>query len=129
MTAHQGLLQNRAILIVVLLTCLYGSAVSWFSITSRVVSKEGPVFLILGLVCAIFITASIAFRSQFRGDQVVFGAFAGALVLAIVKAMVPLGLHAMLALNAAKSLLWTIAALVSLIVLVQVLKPSHGNSS
>jgi hypothetical protein len=130
MTAHQGLLQNRALLIVVLLTCLYASGVSWLSTTKRVVPTERPVPLfIFCLAGVIFITASIAYRSKLREDKIVFGAYGGALALAMVKAIVPLGLRAILALNAAKSFLWTIAALVSLIFLVRVLRASRGNGS
>jgi hypothetical protein len=128
MPAPRGLLQNRAILIVVLLACLYGSASSWLSVTKQAVSRGDPI-LIIGLLFAIFITASIASRSKFRGDRVVFGAFAGALVLATIGVTVPLGYRAMVVVSAVKSLLWTIAALASLAVLVRSLGSSGSSKA
>lgn len=116
MTAPQGLLRNRVILAIVSLTCLYGTVASWLSISEHIGPRKDPL-LIFGLVCSVFISAAIAFRSNFRGDQIVFGAFAGALVMSAIKTTVPLAVSALFALKIAESLLWTIAALASLIVL------------
>jgi apolipoprotein N-acyltransferase len=126
MTTSRGLLQNWAILVVVLLTSFYGSAASWLSIRRPVGPAVGPV-LIIGLGFAIFITGSIAYRSRFLGDRVVFAALAGALLLAAIRVMVPLGFPWMLAVSVAKSLLWTIASLAGLAVLTLSFRPSRMN--
>lgn len=125
MTTPQGLLRNRVILAVVSLTCLYGTVASWLSISEHIGPPKDPL-LIFGLVCAVLIAAAIAFRSNFRGDQVVFGAFAGALAMSAIKTTVPLAVSAMFALKTAESLLWTIAALASLIVLALGFRPPRG---
>lgn len=116
MTASQGLLRNRVILAMVLLTCVYGAGASWLSFREHVGPRK-DLLLIFGLVCAVFITAAVALRSSFCGDQIVFGAFAAALVMTGIKTTVPLAANAIFAVKIAESLLWTIAALASLVVL------------
>lgn len=121
MNSRGGLLRNRIILLAVVLTSLYGSVVSWLSLNGlekHFQAGRMPI-LTLGLVCAIFISTSIAIRSKFRGDRVVFGALAGAFVLATIKLVLPLATEGLLAINTVKALLWTIAVLASVVVLIR----------
>jgi hypothetical protein len=116
-----GLLQNRVILLAVLLASLYGSAVSWLSLNGPGEPRTGehtPI-LIVGLACAIFISAAIAVRSEFRGDRAVFGALAGALLLAALGPIAPPATGVLLAINAGRALLWTAAALGSVVLVVR----------
>jgi hypothetical protein len=127
MSERYGLLRNRVILLLVLCASLYGSVVSWLSVSGPLgPHREGyTVILMFGLACAIFITASIALRSKSLGDRAVFGAFAGALALAAVSLAVPLGSRTLFAVIVAKALLWTAAALASVTVLVRSLGVSR----
>ena len=123
MSMPRGLLENRTLLILAVLFCAIESLWSWLSIR-RVQLPENPAS-IFGLVNIFFYTllifaiVSIAYRARFWGDRVVFGIFAGVTVLIAIKATVPLTRPSMLAVNVAKSSMWTIAALVSLSVLVR----------
>ena len=119
---RRGILENRTFLILTVLFCAVESVWSWLSIR-RVQLPENPAS-IFGLVNIVFYAllifgiVSIAYRSRFWGDRVVFGIVAGVMVLISIKATVPLARPLMLAVNVAKSSMWTIAALVSLNVLV-----------
>jgi hypothetical protein len=110
-------------LILTVLFCAVESVWSWLSIR-RVQLPEDPAS-IFGLVNTFFYTLlifgilSIAYSSRFWGDRVVFGIVAGVLTLIAVKATVPLTRPSMLAVNVAKSSMLTIAALVSLSILVR----------
>jgi hypothetical protein len=72
-----------------------------------------------GLAFAIFITGSVAYRSPLSLDRAAFGAAAGAFLLALVATIVPLGSTAIFVVDGAKSLMWTVAAAVGLLVLVR----------
>ena len=119
----RGQLENPTFLILAVLFCAVESVWSWLSIR-RVQLPENPAS-IFGLINIFFYTflifaiASIAYRYRFWGDRVVFGMFAAVTVLIAIKATVPLTRPLMLAVNVAKSSLWTIAALVTLGVLVR----------
>jgi len=94
---------------------------SWLSIR-RVQLPENPASIfglvnIFFYVLLIFAIVSIAYRSGFWGDRVLFGIVAGVTALIAIKATVPLTRPSMLAVNVAKSSMLTIAALVSLGVL------------
>lgn len=118
---RRGLLQNRVILFAVLLASLYGSAVSWLALNGPGGPRAGvhtPI-LIVGLASAVFISAAIAVRSDFRGDQAVFGALAGALLLAALGPILPAATGVLLAVSAGRALLWTAAALGSVVLLVR----------
>jgi hypothetical protein len=119
MSKRHGVLQNPVILAAVLLTSLYGSLLSWLSVKGHSVHRPmgHAQSLILGLACAVFITASIALRSKSRGDRTVFGALAGALVLATLEQTLALSPAAQFAANVAKASLWSTAALGSVVVL------------
>jgi hypothetical protein len=127
MSMPRGLLENRTFQILAVLFCAIESLWSWLSLR-RVQLPENPAS-IFGLVNIFFYTflilaiVSIAYRSRFWRDRVVFGIVAGVMVLIAIKATVPLTRPSMLAVNVAKSSLLTIAALVSLSVL------AHGSYS
>lgn len=131
MSMHRGLLENRTLLILAVLFFAVESVWSWLSIR-RVQLPENPAS-IFGLVNIFFYTllifamVSIAYRSRFWGDRVVFGIFAGVTVLIAIKATVPLTRPSMLAVNVAKSSMLTIAALVTLDVLVRGSNTPLGN--
>ena len=116
------LLENRTSLILTVLLCTVLSLWSWLSIR-RVQLPENPAS-IFGLVSIFFYAllifgiASVAYRSRFWGDRVVFGLVAGLIALISIKDIVPLTPQAMLVVNLAKSSMLTSAALVSLSVLV-----------
>jgi hypothetical protein len=97
--------------------CLSLSIWSWLSMRHAYFPEDA--IHIFGLVFSIFVTAAIACRSSFWADRVVFGAVAIAFVIAMVEATIALAPPVLLAVNAAKSFMWTIAALVSLVVLVR----------
>jgi hypothetical protein len=123
MSMPRGLLENRMYLILAVPFCAVESVWSWLSI-KRVLLPENPA-TIFGLVNIFFFTLfvfailSIANRSRFWGDRVVFGIFVGVTVLIAIEATVPLTRPSMLAVNVAKSSMWTIAALVSLSIAVR----------
>ena len=118
----RGQLENPTFLILAVLFCAVESVWSWLSIR-RVQLPENPAS-IFGLINIFFYTflifaiASIAYRYRFWGDRVVFG-MCGSNGAIAIKATVPLTRPLMLAVNVAKSSLWTIAALVTLGVLVR----------
>jgi hypothetical protein len=132
----RGPLENRTY-VILMFFCVVESVWSWLSI-KHVQSPPNPasifgIFNIFFYVLFILALASIAYRSQFWGDRVVFGIVAGVSVLIAIKATIPLTRPSMLAVNVAKSSMWTIAALVSLGVLVRGsntslgINPSHTN--
>jgi len=115
MNAPQGLLSSRRVLPWVSLFCVIESVWSWASITRGVRHHENFIN-ILCFAFVIFIAVSIAYRSSFWADRIVFGAVAGAFVLVVVRAA-SLTPATMLAVDVAYAFMWTIAASVSLIVL------------
>jgi hypothetical protein len=123
MSMPRGILENRTFLILTVLFCAVESVWSWLSIR-RFQLPENPASF-FGLFDIFFYTLltlgilSIAYRSRFWGDRVVFGIVAGVIGLIAVKATVPLTRPSMLAVNVAKSSMWTIAALTCLSVLVR----------
>jgi hypothetical protein len=123
MSMPRGVLENRTFLILAVLFFAVESVWSWLSIR-RVRLPENPAS-IFGLVnilfysLFIFALVSVAYRSRFWADRVVFGIFAGVTVLNAIKATVLLTRQSMLAVNIAKSSMLTVAALVSLSVLVR----------
>jgi hypothetical protein len=76
----------------------------------------------------IFIAVSIAYRSSFWADRVVFGAIAGTFALMAVRAA-SFPPAAMFALNAACTFMRTIAGVVSLIALARGFSASRRDSS
>jgi hypothetical protein len=123
MSMPRGVLENRTFLILAVFFFAVESVRSWLSIR-RVQLPENPASF-FGLVniffysLFIFAVVSVAYRSRFWADRVVFGIFAGVTVLIAIKATVLLTRPSMLAVNIAKSSMLTIAALVSLTVLVR----------
>jgi len=126
MTASRGLLQNRAILVAVLLFCAYESVTVWLTITKYARFPHDPVSL-FGLALAAFITTSISLRSRFLVDRVVFGAVTLTLLLTATR-LARLSSDTMVAVKAAEALVWTIAAVVCLAVLFGAFRTPSGNN-
>lgn len=124
MSRPEGLLNNRGACALVSLLSLISSVRSWDSIARGIPHKE-DLFSINTLLLAIplFIAVSIAYRSSFWADRVVFGALAGVGALVVVRAM-SLTSAAMFALDVADAFMWTVAAIISLIVLARGLRAS-----
>lgn len=123
---RQGLLNNRAALILVSLFCLAEGVWSWISINKPPPRREHLIDLVFFAVVIFiaFIAAVIAYRSRFWADKVVFGAVAGAFAVILLQAA-PLPPAATLAVNVAYALLWTIAACTSLLTLALEFRASH----
>jgi hypothetical protein len=120
----RGVLQNRPILIGILLACLYETVAVWTTVLKY---NRHPYNLVgvLGLAFAAFITISIAYRSPFITDRVVFGAPTVISFLTLTR-MARLTSITMLAVNSAEGSMWTIAAAVSMMVLLRSFKVSHS---
>ena len=126
MTSSRGLLENWAILMGMLLFCLYESITLWLIVTKYDRFPHDAV-RIFGLAFAAFVTASIARRSTFSADRVVFVAITVVSVLTAVR-MAYLTSLAMLLVKVAEASMWTIAATVCLVVLLRGFKTSvRGN--
>jgi hypothetical protein len=122
MTSQRGLFENRTTLVAVPLVSISLSVWSWLSIAKHAQREPLNIFGVANVVCYVFLlfgAASVAFRAPFWADRVVFGVIAAVALLIAIKAMVPLTFVEMLAVNVAKSIMWTIAAIVSLVVLVR----------
>ena len=120
----RGILQNRPILIGILLVCLYEAVAVWTTVTQYNSHPYTPVG-VLGLAFAAFITISIAYRSSFVTDRVVFGALTVISFLTMTR-MTRLSSVAMLAVNSAEGSMWTIAAAVSMMALLRSFRVSHS---
>jgi hypothetical protein len=115
MSQPEGLLSKRPALALVLILCLVASVWSWILIAKGVRHGEGLVNVLFFAV-GIIISISIAYRSRFWPDRLVFGAIASAFALVVVRAA-PLLPGVRLAVDVSHASMWTIAALASLIVL------------
>ena len=128
---ERGLLQSRAAAVVVGLVLLSAAvspvlgkaALSWLKITPPPPSPYARILIIGPLFC-IFISASITCRSPFVGDRIVFGAITASLLLGVVTAFLPPAPLTLQAIAVAKSLLWTVSAVVCGIILVRSFTPS-----
>lgn len=118
-----GVLQNRTASVVVGSILSVVSVQSWLG-TNRPATLRNPVEF-FGLAFSIFITASVATRSTFIWDRVVFGVATAALVLAAITAVFALPPSTYLAVITAKSLLWTISAVACVTILVRGLMTTH----
>jgi len=117
MSQPHALLLSRTERVLLSLFCLVESVWSWASIARGVGYRVDLVTALFSLLL-VFIVGSIAYRSSFWGDRVVFSAIAGVFALAVVRAA-SLPPAAMLALDVAHAFAWTIAALMSLIILLR----------
>ena len=126
---RRAVLRNRAALLGALAFCIYAALPE--SVTSlRSVSRSAPYernpILIFGLMASTFIAVSIASRSPFLGDRLVFGPAAGAFVLWLVRAVVPLGPLTTSVMNGLVSLMWAIGAVAALLALIFVSRRAGG---
>jgi len=79
------------------------------------------------MIFVSFVAASIAIRSSFLGDRVVFGAAAGAFVLWTIRALLAsANPGATLVIDRLVSLLWAIGAIASLVLLVSASRQRTG---
>jgi hypothetical protein len=115
MNQPQALLNDRRACVAVSLFCVVESAYSWISIAKGVRKTEDLITALFTLFL-IFAALSIAYRSSFWADRVVFSALAGAGGLVVLRA-VHLPRTALNVIVVAYALLLTIAGIVSLIVL------------
>jgi hypothetical protein len=124
-SVRNGVLGGRASALAafILFSCL--AVWSWATITSSHHAARDPIYL-GGLLLAILITGSVAYRSPLSMDRVAFGAAAVAFLLATVATAAPLSPTAILVVRGAKSLMWTLAAVVGLVVLVRRPENVHG---
>lgn len=122
---RKGVLEGRtpAVAVFILFSCL--SAWSWASMSKSHLAHD-PVY-IAGLLFALFIMVSVAYRSPLLEDRIAFNAAAIAFLCAAVLAIAPLGPAAMLVVMAAKSMMWTVTAAVGFVVLVRGSKGLRGN--
>jgi hypothetical protein len=127
MSPPEGLLDKRRVLALVTLFCLIETVWSWAEIARDSRHREDLITALFSLVLT-FIAISIAYRSSFWADRVVFGALAGVGALIAVRA-VSLPPTAMFAVDVAYAFMWTIAGVVSLIVLARGFRASRRNSS
>jgi len=122
MSPPEGLLHKRKVLAPVTLFCLIEAVWSWASIATGVRHRV-DLMTALFSPFLIFIAVSIAYRSSFWADRVVFGALAGVSALIAVRA-VSFPPTVMFALDVAQAFMWTIAAFISLIVLARSFRAS-----
>jgi len=130
MTMSPAVLRNRLAALCALVFCIYAalpqSITSLRSISGPTPHRRDPI-MIFGLVASVVITGSIASRSRFVGDRVVFGAGAAAFLLWLVTALVLPGRLAMSVINGFVSLLWAIGAAASLVILVFAFRRRTGD--
>ena len=112
-----GFLQHRAFAVVIAVGCSYGAVGSWLSISRHTTFPRNPIS-ICALLFAIFISASLTYRSRFVGERVVFGGASAALVLAGITTL-SFAPSTMSVIVTAKSVLWTVSAVASAIILVR----------
>jgi len=126
MSQATGVLENRVVCTLLSILGIATSVRSWLWIAKvrlhRDVFSIDTLFSVIALLISIF----IAYRSRFWGDQVVFGALACFGLLSMARAtFVPP--PAMLVVNVACALLWTIAGIASVIVFVCGFRDSGRN--
>jgi hypothetical protein len=111
-------LEGRKSAVAVFILFAFLGVWSWATITVNHHVTRDPIYL-GGLLFAIFISISVAYRSPLRVDRIAFGAAAVAFLLATFATTVPLGPATMLVVMGAKSVMWTVATVVGLMVMVR----------
>jgi hypothetical protein len=87
-----SVLRNRTVALGMLILCIYGalpSSLTTFRFGTAPPANERDLVSIFGLLFATFITISIAIRSRFIGDRVVFGLVAVTFVLRGITLFLP----------------------------------------
>src|SRR5206468_10853000 len=117
MTSTQpAVLRNRAAPLVAMVFCAFEALPQSLTTFSKSALHGRDPLLIFGFIASIFITTSIALRSSFVGDRVVFGAAAVALTLRLIINLVSPGALATSVINGFVSLAWAIGAIGALVV-------------
>ena len=122
---RRALLENRLFTVGTLLFCSYESVASWLKIAKYGRFPHDPT-TIFGLAFVVFCSGSITYRSSFSPDRVVFGAVTVVFLLMALRTAHLTSL-AMLGVRSAEVLMWTIAAIASLVVPVRGFNISRGN--
>ena len=129
-TSSPAVLRNRVAAVCALVFCIYAalpqSITSLRSISALIPLERDPI-MIFGLIASVVITGSIASRSSFVGDRVVFGVGAAAFLLWLITALVLPGASATSVINGFVSLLWTIGAIASSVILVRIFRRRAGD--
>ena len=116
MNQAKTLLTNRKTLVLVTLFCLGETFWLWTSISRDIRHGTGTTVALFA-PAIIFVVASIAYRSQFWADRVVFGAMAIVAMLTAIRAL-PSSSATLLVLDIARASMWTVALSTCLIALV-----------
>jgi len=122
----RGLLENRLFAVGALLFCSYESGSSWLTITKYGRFPHDPVS-IFGLAFVVFCSALITYRSPFSADRLTFGAITLTFLLMAMRGA-HLTSRAMLVVKTAEAFTWTIAAIMSLVVLLRGSNAWHKNA-
>jgi len=126
MAQRRGLLQNRPALIAAVVFCSVEAVTSWASV-ARPTPFPRELVYVFGLMVSIFVTASVAFRSPFVGDRIVFGAAATVFVLSSATLLPSHTLSTLRIIKALVSLSWTIAAAATAVLLTRSLQRPSSN--
>src|SRR5438270_10080360 len=106
-SARRGILESRGNAVAIFMIFSGFGAWSWYSITASHFARD-PIYL-CGVLFAIFITLSLAWRSSLPADRITFGAVALAFVLDILSTVTPFSRSVAIAINGAKASMLTIA--------------------
>jgi hypothetical protein len=117
MISSKGILENRFLLIGALLLCSYNIEAAWIT-TTKHLSFQHDLLHVFGVAFSIFICGSIAYRSRFLGDRIVFGVGGTALIVVAVK-MAPIPRVVFLVAGVTEILMWVMATAVCFIILVR----------
>jgi hypothetical protein len=111
-----SVLTNRTALVCALAFCVYQALPRSMTTLSsfKAVNDRDPLFFVWAAI-ATFIATSIAVRSWFLGDRVVFGVAAGAFVISVVRRLVSPSPSIDLVLGGLDSLAWASAAVTCLV--------------
>ena len=107
-----AILGNHWAFLAALVFCVYET------FARRSAPHEREALLIFGQMWAIFITVSIATRSPFPRDRLVFGAAAVSVVLDLTKQLILPGLSTMSVINSIVRSVWALASAGALVILI-----------
>jgi len=117
MIRTRGLLEKAPVLLGALLFSSYESTISWMRI-ERYARFPHDLVTVFALAFVTFGTVSISYRSSFLPDRMVFGAFATTFLLMSIR-MASLTSTEMFIVKLAEALMWTVAAFLSMAVLLR----------
>src|SRR5438093_13462877 len=128
MTSTQSaVIRNRAAAMVAMVFCAFEALPQSLTTFSKSALHGRDPLLIFGFIASIFITTSIAMRSSFVGDRIVFGAAAVAFFLRLITNLVSPSGSAASVISVFVSLAWSIGAVGALVVLISVSRRRAGS--